>query len=136
MPISRNSSSKQRTARRAPRERRRHPLDRLREICLALAAAREQETWDLPTFRVGAKIFAMYVENEDDRPGLWCKAPPGSQTILVGADPERFFVPPYVGHKGWIGMHLDRRVQWREVELVVARSHRMTAPKRLLRLLG
>ena len=109
------------------------PLDRLRAICLALPEAEERETWELPTFRVRAKIFAMYVDDEDDRPGIWCKAPPGSQTILVGADPARFFVPPYVGHKGWIGMRLDRRVKWPEVDIVVRRSFRLTAPKRLLR---
>jgi len=109
------------------------PLARLRRICLALPEAEERETWELPTFRVRDKIFAMYVDGEDDRPGIWCKAPPGSQIILVEADPARFFVPPYVGHKGWIGMRLDRRVKWPEVEVVVGRSYRLTAPKRLLR---
>ena len=74
----------------------------------------------------------MYVEDADDRPGIWCKAPPGSQAILVGADPKRFFVPPYVGHKGWVGMRLDRRVKWSEVAVVVERSWRLTAPKRLV----
>ena len=114
------------------KRRRRRPIDRLRVVCLALPEAVEQETWEIPTFRVRAKIFAMYVEDEDDRPGIWCKAPAGSQAILVGADPQRFFVPPYVGHKGWIGMHLDRRVKWREVQVVVERSYRLTAPKRLI----
>ncbi|HUK06710.1 MAG TPA: MmcQ/YjbR family DNA-binding protein [Stellaceae bacterium] len=114
------------------RKRRRRPIDRLRAVCLALPEALEQETWEIPTFRVRAKIFAMYVEDEDDRPGIWCKAPAGSQAILVGADPQRFFVPPYVGHKGWIGMYLDRRVKWREVQVVVERSYRLTAPKRLI----
>jgi len=79
------------------------------------------------------KIYAMYVEDEDDCPGIWCKAPPGNQTHLVEADPDRFFVPPYVGHKGWIGTHLDRRVTWREVAIVVERSYRMTAPKTILK---
>ena len=111
---------------------RKRPLDRLREICLALPQAREKETWEIPTFRVRDKIFTMYVE-DDDRPALWCKAPPGSQTILIGADPRRFFVPPYVGHKGWVGMRLDNRVNWREVALLVERSWRMTAPKLLAR---
>jgi hypothetical protein len=108
----------------------RGPLARLRTICLALPEGVEQETWEIPTFRVRAKIFAMYTL-DDERPALWCKAPPGAQTILVGADPKRFFVPPYVGHKGWIGMRLDARPDWREVALLVARSYRMTAPKRL-----
>ena len=98
-----------------------------------LPEAEERETWEIPTFRVRGKIFTMYVEDEDDRPGIWCKSPPGSQAILVGADPARFFVPPYVGHKGWIGMHLDRRVNWREVTFLVRRSYRMTAPKQLVR---
>jgi len=71
----------------------------------------------------------------DDRLSLWAKAPPGGQEHLVAADAERFFVPPYVGHKGWIGMRLDRRPDWTEVAEVVQRSYRMTAPKRLLALL-
>src|SRR5215470_161871 len=114
------------------KKKRRTPLDRLREICLALPEAEERETWECPTFRVRDKIYAMYVEDEDDRPAFWAKAPPGNQTHLVEADPDRFFVPPYVGHKGWIGMRLDRRVTWREVAVVVERSYRMTAPKRLV----
>jgi predicted DNA-binding protein (MmcQ/YjbR family) len=123
------------TARKRKRHKRRTPLDRLREICLALPEAEERETWELPTFRVRDKIYAMYVEDEEDRPGIWCKAPPGNQTHLVEADPERFFVPPYVGHKGWIGMHLDHRVTWHEVATVVERSYRMTAPRKLLKYL-
>ena len=67
----------------------------------------------------------------DGRPSLWCKAPPGSQAVLVGADPQRFFVPPYVGHKGWIGMRLDKGTDWDEVALIVRRSFRLIAPKRL-----
>ncbi|HEX3500281.1 MAG TPA: MmcQ/YjbR family DNA-binding protein [Stellaceae bacterium] len=104
--------------------------ERLRRICLALPEAVEKETWEIPTFRVRDKIFAMHT-SDDGRPSLWCKAPPGSQAILVGADPDRFFVPPYVGHKGWIGVHLDRRVKWAEIAVLVARSYRLTAPKRL-----
>ena len=109
-------------------------LRRLRAICLALPEAAERETWGEATFRIRDKIFCMHIaEASEGRPALWCKAPPGSQFILVGADPERFFVPPYVGHKGWIGMRLDRGVDWREVTEVVARSFRLTAPKKLLR---
>jgi predicted DNA-binding protein (MmcQ/YjbR family) len=106
-------------------------LARLRPICLALPEAQERETWGEATFRVREKIFCMHIADAD-APALWCKAPPGSQAILVGADPRRFFVPPYVGHKGWVGMRLDKRVDWREVALVVARSYRLTAPKRLV----
>ena len=115
------------------KKKRKSPLDRLRAICLSLPEAEERETWECPTFRVRDKIYAMYVEDGDDRPAFWAKAPPGNQTHLVEADPDRFFVPPYVGHKGWIGMLLDRRVTWREVAVVVERSYRMTAPKKLVK---
>jgi hypothetical protein len=102
-------------------------LDRLRAICLALPEAAEKTTWDVPTFRVRDKIFAM----AHDPGTVWCKAPPGVQAILVEAAPDRFFVPPYVGPKGWIGFHLDHATDWAEVAALVRRSYRMTAPKRL-----
>jgi hypothetical protein len=107
------------------------PLTRLRRICLALPEAAQKTTWEIPTFRVRDKIFAM----AHDPGAVWCKAPGGVQAILVGAAPERFFAPPYVGHKGWIGAHLDRATDWDEVEALIRRSYRMTAPKRLALLL-
>ena len=76
------------------------------------------------------KIFAMEAKSEG-AVSLWCKAPPGSQMVLVGADPARFFVPPYVGPKGWIGMRLDGPPDWDEVAALVRRSYRLIAPKRL-----
>jgi predicted DNA-binding protein (MmcQ/YjbR family) len=106
-------------------------LRRLRDICLALPEAEERETWGEATFRVRGKIFCMHHEGYGDGQVLTCKAPPGSQTILVGADPKRFYVPPYVGHKGWVGMNLGKGVDWREVAELVTRSYRMTAPKKL-----
>ncbi len=105
-------------------------MDHLRAICLALPEAVEKEAWGDPTFRVLDKIFAM-VKAGDGRLSVWCKAPPGSQAVLVGADPDLFFVPPYVGHKGWVGMRLDRSPEWREVAIVVTRSYKLIAPKRL-----
>ena len=71
----------------------------------------------------------------DGRPSMWCKAPPGGQQVLVGSAPDRFFVPPYVGCHGWAGMWLDVAVDWDEVAELVEESYRMTAPKRLIRLL-
>jgi predicted DNA-binding protein (MmcQ/YjbR family) len=111
------------------------PIDRLRAICLALPEAVEKETWGEPTFRVRDKIFAMH-RTDDGRISVWCKAPPGSQEILVGADPELFFAPPYVGPKGWIGVRLDRGPDWQEVAGLVQRSYRLTAPKRLAMMLS
>ena len=110
------------------------PLDRVRAICLALPEATEQENWGDPTFRVRARIFAM-PKRGDGRVSLWCKAPPGMQDVLLGADPERYFVPPYVGHHGWIGVRLDVPVEWDEVADLVLESYRLTAPKRLAALL-
>ena len=112
-----------------------NPTARLRQICLALPEAVETETWGDPTFRIGAKIFAME-KRGDGRVSVWCKAPAGSQAVLVGADPERFFVPPYVGHKGWVGVRLDRRPDWNEVAAVIRRSYRLIAPKRLAALVA
>jgi len=106
------------------------PIDRLRAICLALPEAEEKEAWGYPTFRVRDKIFAME-KRGDGSITVWCKAPPGSQMVLVGADPERFFVPPYVGHKGWVGIRLDTNPDWDEVAAIVRRSYKLIAPKRL-----
>ena len=103
---------------------------RLRSICLALPEAAEKLTWDEPTWRVRDRIFAMYYTGYGEV-ALWCKAPPGTQELLIEADPARFFRPPYVGHKGWIGVRLEGRPDWAELAFLIRRSYRMTAPKRL-----
>lgn len=110
------------------------PAEQLRALCLALPEAIEQETWERPTYRVRAKIFAIEVA-QAGRPAFWCKAQPGSQQILVGADAARFFVPPYFGPKGWVGMWIDRKPDWREVAELVRRSYRLVAPKKLVAML-
>ncbi len=109
-------------------------LERVRGICLALPGASEKEAWGAPTFRVGKKLFAMFADNHhgDGRIALWCKAPPGAQDMLVSGDPERFFVPPYVGVGGWVGARLDRKPEWRAVAHIVEQGWRMVAPRRLL----
>jgi predicted DNA-binding protein (MmcQ/YjbR family) len=107
-----------------------NPLDHLRAICLAYPEASEQAGVGDPSFKVSDKIFAMQ-HRVDDRPSMWCKVPSGVQDILVSSNPERFFVPPYVGHHGWIGIWLDLEIDWDEVADLVEESYRMTAPKRL-----
>ena len=104
--------------------------NRLRKICLAFPEAQEKEAWGDPTFRVKDKIFAME-KRGDGRVSVWFKAPPGSQQVLIGADPDTFFRPPYVGHKGWVGMRLDKKPDWKEVAVLIRRSYRLTAPKKL-----
>jgi len=106
---------------------------RLREACLALPETAEVEAWGDPTFRVRNKIFAME-KRGDGRVSVWCKAPEGSQEMLVAADPDLFFRPPYVGHKGWVGMRLDAAPDWDEVARLCARSYCLIAPKKLARL--
>ena len=110
-------------------------LARLRGICLALPEAEEIETWGHPTFRVRKKIFVGCGADEDGRPQMTCKAPPGEQQALVASNPKRFFVPAYVGSKGWVGVYLDGAVDWAEITELVEESYRLTAPKRLVALL-
>ena len=111
-----------------------NPLNRLRAICLALPEAIESGGVGDPSFKVRDKIFAMQ-HGFDGRMSMWCKAAGGVQDILVGSNPERFFVPPYVGHHGWVGVWLDVEIDWEEVADLVVESYRMTAPKRLAALL-
>jgi predicted DNA-binding protein (MmcQ/YjbR family) len=108
-------------------------LSRLRAICLALPQAEEREAWGDPTWRIKNRIFAMQKGNyRGGRPSLWLKAQDGAQPVLVAADPGRFFVPPYVGGKGWIGIYLDGpRVDWDELKNLIRGSYRLIAPKRL-----
>lgn len=110
------------------------PLGRVRKICLALPQTSEKEAWGVPTFRVRQKLFAMFVNNHhgDGRIALWINAEPGAQHMLVEADPDRFFVPPYQGPRGWIGVRLDLKVDWDEVGDLVKDAYRATAPPKLV----
>ena len=108
-------------------------LDRLRAICLAYPEAEEAGGVGNPSFKVRGKIFAMrHSLHEVDRWSVWFKAPPGVQQLVVGNDETRFFVPPYVGSKGWIGAYLDVEQDWDELAELIDESYRMTAPKKLV----
>jgi len=110
------------------------PLPSLRRLCLALPEATERLSHGEPTWFVRDRAtFVMYADHHhDDRLAFWCAAPPGAQTALVGSNPERFFAPPYVGHRGWLGVRLDVPVDWDEIADLVLDAYRMVAPKRLL----
>lgn len=110
------------------------PLERLRRICLALPETNERMSHGEPTFFVRErKTFVMYADHHhDDRLAFWCAAREGFQSMLVEADPERFFVPPYVGHRGWIGVRLDVQVDWDEIAAIVDAAYRVIAPRSLL----
>ena len=105
-------------------------LERLRRICLPYPEASEEGGVGDPTFKVRGKIFAMRHPHEG-RPSMWCKAPPGIQEALVSTSPERFFRPPYVGHRGWVGAWIDGEPDWDEIAELIDESYRMTVPKRL-----
>ena len=114
-------------------------LARLRKICLALPESHEVEAWGEPTFRVRNKLFAMYANANNHhgggRPAVWCKAGPGNQGLMVHANPDRFFIPPYVGPSGWVGVWLDGAVDWNEVADLLRDSYALVAPKKLRSLL-
>jgi len=117
-----------------PRSPGRKPIDRLRSICLKLPEAHEVEAWGEPTFRVRNKIFAMYATADTHHggghPAVWCKSTFVNQELLIRAEPDRYFAPPYVGPKGWVGARLDRSPDWASVTDLVHTAYRLIAPKR------
>jgi hypothetical protein len=117
----------------------RRPITRLRKLCLALPEAHEVEAWGEPTFRVRNKMFAMYASADSHhgrgRNAVWIKAAPTDQARMVRAAPGCFFVPPYVGPSGWVGVWLDGVIEWDDVAEFLQDGYRLVAPKRLLDLL-
>ena len=109
-------------------------LARLRELCLALPEATERMSHGEPTWFIrDKKSFVTYADrHHDDRLAFWCAAPDGAQRTLVASDPERFFVPPYVGQRGWLGVRLDVVVDWDEIAEIVEDAYRAVAPKKLV----
>ncbi len=108
-------------------------LARLRGLCLALPEVEERLSHGEPAWFVrGKRLFVTFAErHHDDRVACWCAAPPGAQEALVAHQPERFFRPPYVGQRGWLGIYLDVPVAWDEVEELVRDAYLAVAPKRL-----
>jgi hypothetical protein len=109
-------------------------LDRLRKICLALPETSERPSHGAPSFFVREKkCFLMLLDDHhgDGRFAIWCAAADGMQRILVEADPKRFFVPPYVGHRGWVGFRLDRELDWDELAGIAEDAYAEVAPARL-----
>jgi hypothetical protein len=110
-------------------------LERVRAICLALPETTERLSHGSPTWFVrDKKTFVTYLDNhhDDGRLALWCAAPPGVQHALVTEEPDRFFRPPYVGGRGWLGVRLDRAVDWEEIAGICADAFRQVAPKTLV----
>jgi hypothetical protein len=110
------------------------PLEQLRAICMSLPEAREVESWGAPTFRVKT-IFTMYSATNhhsgEGEPSAWIKSDVATQQALLKLGPDRFYKPPYVGPKGWIGLHLNDGTNWDEVRALVWDAWRASVPKRL-----
>jgi hypothetical protein len=113
------------------------PLERLRRLCLALPEVTERLSHGEPTWFVrDKKTFVTFADHHhDDRLAFWCAAPPGAQEAYVSSDPERYFRPPYVGGRGWLGAYLDVTADWAEIEEIVVEAYRVIAPARLVALL-
>jgi hypothetical protein len=110
-------------------------LGRIREICLSLPETSERLSHGAPTFFIrGKRAFLMVLTNHhgDGRFAIWCAAAEGVQSMLVEADAERFFVPPYVGHRGWLGVRLDRGLDWDELTGIAEDAYAEVAPARLV----
>jgi hypothetical protein len=117
-----------------PAERER-TLQRLREICLALPETSERPSHGAPTFFIREKrAFLMVLTDHhgDGRFAIWCAAADGMQAMLVDAEPDKFFVPPYVGHRGWLGVRLDRSLDWDEVAGIAEDAYAEVAPASLV----
>jgi hypothetical protein len=109
-------------------------LEKLRQLIFALPETSEKISHGSPTFWGGKKTFASFhVDHHGDgRVAVWCKLPPGMQEGLVEQDSEIFFVPPYVGPSGWVGIRVDRDVDWGMLAGLLEEGYRMGAPKRAL----
>jgi hypothetical protein len=110
------------------------PIARLRRICLALPEATERVSHGEPSFFVRDKKQFVSVDDHHhgaDRLAFWCPAPPGVQAELIGERPEQFFRPPYVGHRGWVGVRIDGDPDWDEIAEIVRDAYRLVAPKGL-----
>ena len=116
----------------------RTPVDRLRAICLALPDTSEKVAWGEPTWRVRGRLFAQLDDHHHgaDHLAVWMPAPLGEQESLIFLDRERFFRPPYVGQRGWIGVRIDRRPNWTLVASLVKQAYREVAPPRLREAVG
>jgi hypothetical protein len=115
------------------------PVERLRRICLALPEVNERLSHGSPSFFVRDKKQFVSVDDHHhgvDHLGFWCPAPAGAQEALIADDPDQYFRPPYVGHRGWVGVRIDRDPDWAEITEIVHDAYRQVAPKSLSAQLG
>ena len=110
------------------------PVERLRAICLSFPETSERPSHGESSWFVRDKrqfVTLSDHHHDDAHLSFWCAAAPGVQDSLVADSAERFFVPPYVGHRGWLGVYLDVPQDWDEIAELVTEAYRLVAPKRL-----
>jgi hypothetical protein len=106
---------------------------RVRGICLALPGVTERVSHGEVSFFVGRQFVAVDDHHHGgDRLAFWCPAGPGAQEQLIAEDPAQFFRPPYVGHRGWVGVRIDLDPDWDEITAIIRDAYRLIAPKRLV----
>ena len=99
-------------------------VERLRKLCAGLSGVIEKQSHGEPAWFIGGKQFATTADHHhDDRLSVWLATPAGRQESLIETDVRRFFRPPYVGHRGWVGVYLDVPVDWDELAVLVADAH-------------
>jgi predicted DNA-binding protein (MmcQ/YjbR family) len=110
----------------------------VRKVCLSFPEAEERPSHGSPDFRVRGKSFASYMVNHhgDGRVALWLTAQPGAQQAYCEAEPKHFFVPPYVGPRGWLGVNLDKGLSWKRIAELVREAYTKVAPPSLADTIG
>jgi len=123
---------KPKAKRAAPKSLADKQLTRVRALVHALPDVTEKLSHGAPTFFVKKKSFANFVDNHhgDGRLALWCMAPPGAQAMLVDSNPDHYFVPPYVGYMGWVGVRLDRDNAWPQIAAVLEAAYETRAARK------
>ena len=119
-------------------QRTKSPVERLRAICLALPDTTEKVAWGEPTWRVRGRLFAQLDNHHHgaEHLAVWLPAPLGEQESMIFLDPVRFFRPPYVGPRGWVGVRIDRRPNWTLIAAVVKQAYWVVAPSQLREAVG
>lgn len=112
-------------------------LREVRRICLALPETSERISHGAPCFFIREKrAFVYFNQDAEDGPlAVWCAAPDGAQAELIETEPDRFFRPAYVGHRGWLGVDIGTSPDWDELAVILADAYRQVAPKTLVALL-
>lgn len=108
--------------------------ERIREICMSFPEVTEKVSHGAPAFYVRKHFLQLWAHGHHDHqfPHLWCAAPAGAQQELVATESDRFFRPPYVGHRGWVGVRLDGRIDWAEMRAICEEAYRVVAPQKLI----